>query len=105
MNYLYYLISTKKFQNKLFIHSSKSTFLEISHKEISKLKINVPINKHEQEKIGLFFDLIDNKIQVIKSKIDILKKYKEGIMIKCYELAKNPLISLSKLVKNNKILN
>ena len=68
LNYLYYLISTKKFQNKLFIHSSKSTFLEISHKEISKLKINVPINKHEQEKIGLFFDLIDNKIQVIKSK-------------------------------------
>ena len=72
------MISTRKFQNKLFIHSSKSTFLEISHKEISKLKINVPINKHEQEKIGLFFDLIDNKIQVIKSKIDILKKYKEG---------------------------
>ena len=81
MNYLYYLISTKKFQNKLFIHSSKSTFLEISHKEISKLKINVPINKHEQEKIGLFFDLIDNKIQVIKSKIDILKKYKEGVFL------------------------
>lgn len=61
------------------MHSSKSTFLEISHKEISKLKINVPINKHEQEKIGLFFDLIDNKIQIIKNKIDILKKYKEGV--------------------------
>lgn len=64
------------------MHSSKSTFLEISHKEISKLKINVPINKHEQEKIGLFFDLIDNKIQIIKNKIDILKKYKEGILFK-----------------------
>ena len=81
LNYLYYLISTRKFQNKLFIHSSKSTFLEISHKEISKLKINVPINKYEQEKIGLFFDLIDNKIQIIKNKIDILKKYKEGVFL------------------------
>ena len=80
MNYLYYLISTKKFQNKLFIHSSKSTFLEISHKEISKLKINFPINKHEQEKIGLFFDLIDNKIQIIKNKVEALKKYKKRLL-------------------------
>ncbi len=88
LNYLYYLISTRKFQNKLFIHSSKSTFLEISHKEISKLKINVPINKREQEKIGLFFDLIDNKIQIIKSKIDILKKYKKGTQKNIFDSSK-----------------
>lgn len=70
------------------MHSSKSTFLEISHKEISKLKINVPINKHEQEKIGLFFDLIDNKIQIIKNKIDILKKYKKGMQKNIFDSSK-----------------
>ena len=88
LNYLYYLISTRKFHNKLLIHSSKSTFNEISHKEISKLKINVPVNKHEQEKIGLFFELIDNKIQIIKSKIDVLKKYKKGLENYAYKYVK-----------------
>ena len=98
LNYLYYLISTKHFQNKLVIHSSKSTFLEISHKEISKLKINVPVDEHEQEKIGLFFSLIDNKIKIITRKINILKKYKKGLQEFVFKKSTKPFIKLNLLV-------
>ena len=75
-----------------------------SHKEdIAKLTINYP-SSAEQYCISTFLKKLTKKIDIVLKKIDILKKYKEGIMIKCYELAKNPLISLSKLVKNNTIL-
>ena len=75
-----------------------------SHKEdIAKLTINYP-SLAEQYYISTFLKKLTKKTDIVLKKIDILKKYKEGIMIKCYELAKNQVISLSKLVKNNIIL-
>lgn len=77
--------------------------LNISLDDFFKMPINYP-SLEKQNKINDFLEKIDIKINLINDKVSILKKYKEGIMIKCYELAKNPLISLSKLVKNNTIL-
>lgn len=77
--------------------------LNISLDDFFKMPINYP-NLEEQNKINDFLEKLDTKINLINDKISILKKYKEGIMIKCYELAKNTPISLSKLVKNNTIL-
>ena len=77
--------------------------LNISLDDFFKMPINYP-SLEEQNKINDFLEKIDTKINLINDKISILKKYKEGIMIKCYELAKNQVISLSKLVKNNIIL-
>ena len=75
-----------------------------SHKEdIAKLTINYP-SLAEQYYISTFLKKLTKKTDIVLKKIDILKKYKEGIMIKSYELAKNPLISLANLVKNNTIL-
>ncbi len=97
--FIYYLFFTIEW-NKL----NQSTGLpSLTSRVIEHQKIFIP-KLDEQKKIAMFFTIIDKKIDVINSKIAILKKYKEGIMIKCYELAKNPLISLSKLVKNNTIL-
>lgn len=77
--------------------------LNISLDDFFKMPINYP-NLEEQNKINDFLEKLDTKINLINDKISILKKYKEGIMIKSYELAKNPLISLANLVKNNTIL-
>ena len=101
-DFLYHFVSTEYFNNE----TNKTCGTKMPRadwKKISKLDIYYP-NLNEQHKISCFLDQIDRKIDVFCSKIAILKKYKEGIMIKCYELAKNPLISLSKLVKNNTIL-
>ena len=98
LNYLYYLILTPKFQNELFIHSSKSTFLEISHKEVCNLKVTIPLNINEQNKIGMLLDVLDSKIQLLDKKISALKKYKEGL-IKHLINSSNSMIDISKIIK------
>lgn len=55
---------------------------------IEHQKIFIP-KLDEQKKIAMFFTIIDKKIDVINSKIDILKKYKEGIVNLCFFKGKN----------------
>ena len=68
--------------NKLYTKSSKSTFQEISHKEVQKLTITIPNSRDEQEKVGSFLNCFDKKISIIEEKINTLKKYKEGLVLK-----------------------
>ena len=79
LDYLYYLVQTSRFQNKLYTKSSKSTFQEISHKEVQKLTITIPNSRDEQEKVGSFLNCFDKKISIIEEKINTLKKYRKGI--------------------------
>ena len=44
------------------------------------IKINTPKNENEQIKISKFLDLINKKINIISSKLNTLKKYKEGLL-------------------------
>ena len=46
---------------------------------VSNVTINYPIIQ-EQNKISIFFELLDLKIQILKFKINALKKYKKGII-------------------------
>ena len=88
---------TRKYCEGIKVFSIKPSLLKYTH-------FAYPQNKNEQFMIVDFLNKIEDKKAILEKKIDILKKYKEGIMIKCYELAKNQVISLSKLVKNNIIL-
>ena len=112
LDYLYYLVQTSRFQNKLYIKSTKSTFQEISHKEVQKLTITIPNSRDEQEKVGSFLNFFDKKISVIEEKINILKKYKKGIInswfknigkaVKLCELVKQQTSQLlTHQIKNN----
>ena len=80
LDYLYYFVQTSRFQNKLYTKSTKSTFREISHKEVQKLTITIPNSRDEQEKVGSFLNYFDKKISIIEEKINILKKYKKGLI-------------------------
>ena len=80
LDYLYYLVQTSRFQNKLYTKSSKSTFQEISHKEVQKLTITIPNSRDEQEKVGSFLNCFDKKISIIEEKINTLKKYRKGLI-------------------------
>lgn len=103
LDYLYYLILTNKFQHELIRRSTKSTFLEISHSEISKITVSLPSNKSEQKKVASLLNKIDEKIDVLINKISTLKKYKEGLMTHLFESIKNPLIKLKNLELSNDI--
>ena len=109
LDYLYYFVQTSRFQNKLYTKSTKSTFREISHKEVQKLTITIPNSRDEQEKVGSFLNYFDKKISIIEEKINILKKYKEGLVNLCFCDGKRYKISsfvkqVEKRNKDNQIL-
>jgi type I restriction enzyme S subunit len=77
--YNWIILNKKEFIRK----SSGSTFLEISKKEIEKIKLNLP-QKQEQEKIASFLTSVDTKIEQLTSKKELIEKYKKGIMQKIF---------------------
>lgn len=77
--YAYYAITRDKFQKELIKHSSGSTFLEISSKNLKKLPIPIPCLE-EQQKIASFFSTLDQKIELNERKLEALEKLKKGVM-------------------------
>lgn len=80
-DFLYnWIIKNKK---EFIRRASGSTFLEIGKSEIKKIKINIP-QRTEQEKIATFLTAVDNKIEQLNKKQDLLKKYKKSLMQKLF---------------------
>ena len=69
--YLFFTIDWNKLNQSTGVPSLTSHVIE--HQKIVIPKLD------EQKKIAMFFTIIDKKIDVINSKLSILKKYKEGI--------------------------
>lgn len=79
--YLYYWILMNL---KLFIRKSTgSTFIEISKREIQKIKIILP-SIAEQQKIASFLSSIDESIEQVSNQIEHSKSYKKGLLQKMF---------------------
>uniref|UniRef100_UPI0032180E12 restriction endonuclease subunit S n=1 Tax=uncultured Draconibacterium sp. TaxID=1573823 RepID=UPI0032180E12 len=82
IEFLYYWILKNR---KEFIRrSSGSTFLEISKKEIQKIKLFLPSLK-EQQKIASFLSALDNKIELVSQQIEQTTTWKKGLLQKMFE--------------------
>lgn len=77
--YLFYWI--KENCNEFIRRSSGSTFLEISKKEIEKIKILLPPTK-EQQKIASTLSAADKEIELLKQELSNLQQQKKGLMQK-----------------------
>lgn len=77
IEFVYYLLETLR--KELLRRSSGSTFLEISKKEISKIKCFLPTFS-EQEKIAYLFSSLDQKINLLTKKKEAFETYKKGLM-------------------------
>ena len=60
-----------------------ASVVHVYNNQLSKLKLNVPL-KEEQEKIGSFISLIDDKIYLQRDKVEALKDYKSGMIQKIF---------------------
>ena len=57
---------------------------ELSEKKFEELEIKIPNSIEEQEKIGSFFNKIDNLIELQTNKIESLKQRKKGLLQKMF---------------------
>ena len=73
--FLYYKI----YLEKLFKIADTSTIPQINNKHIEPYKIPFP-SKEEQQKIASFLSAVDEKIQQLTRKKELLEQYKKGVM-------------------------
>ena len=92
-SFIFYQTKTERFKNFISIYSKRSGQPGINANEYGNYKFSM-CNKLEQIKIALFLSLIDSKIELINDKINILKKYKEGIEKYAYKFVENQGVSI-----------
>lgn len=73
--FLYYKI----FIEKLYKIADCSTIPQINNKHIEPYKLPLP-EKEEQQKIAFFLSAVDEKIQLLNRKKQLLEQYKKGVM-------------------------
>lgn len=74
-----YCFWTKAFRNELISHSTTSANTNINQESLNKLSLNLP-SLPEQEKIAAFLTAVDEKIQQLTRKKQLLEQYKKGVM-------------------------
>ena len=78
-SYLLYYMLSNVFQKSITLKSFGTTVQGISSKELQKEIISFP-NHHEQSKIASFLTAVDDKLQALKKKKELLEQYKKGMM-------------------------
>ena len=99
-------VNRKSFRNLVDSKTAGSTRKRIGLPELKNLPLLIP-EKKEQEKIGNLFRLIEEKGNILNSKISTLKKYKKGLLQKGIKqiLSSSHFLPFSDLFKKEKIKN
>ena len=84
----YFFKACKSFQisRQIKIVAFGSAQPQLTVKEINKIKINLP-TKPEQQKIAAFLTAVDNKIEQLSKKQELLDEYKKGLMQQIFSQA------------------
>ncbi|MFD0943024.1 restriction endonuclease subunit S [Savagea faecisuis] len=84
--YLLYLVQSESFQHQLKVKQVVSAQPGIYLGDLGKIKVKIPCIE-EQKRIGIFFEKLDQKIQLQQEKIDLLQKQKKGFLQKMFPKA------------------
>lgn len=77
--FVYSLIQTPKYQTVSNL-STGTKMPRSDWKVVSKTEFNIPVDKNEQEKIGIFFANIDNLITLHQRKLEHLQQQKKALL-------------------------
>ena len=80
--YIYHYFS-KAFYKRVMRLSAKNSVDSVRMNMITKMPIKLP-SKGEQKRISSFLSAIDKKIEQLKTKKELLEKYKKGVMQKLF---------------------
>jgi len=73
-------------QNMIFRYAGTSTIPDLNHGDFYRLKLKLP-SKPEQQKIATFLIAVDNKIEQLSKKQELLGEYKKGLMQQIFSQA------------------
>ncbi len=74
-----YLVQTWNFRKQVMTIAQGTKVLSLSTSRLATLKINIP-SLPEQQKIASFLSAVDEKIQLLNHKKQLLEQYKKGVM-------------------------
>ena len=77
--YLCYLLDSDTVKQQYRKYAAGGVVINLNSELVRSVKVYIP-NFHEQEKIASFLTLIDKKIEKQKELVEILKKYKRGLL-------------------------
>ena len=75
-------VQNKQFVQHVLDRSTGTSYPAINSSDLSNIEIHVPSKLSEQQKIGAFFQSIDDTIALHQRKLDLLKEQKKGYLQK-----------------------
>ncbi|MBZ1518893.1 restriction endonuclease subunit S [Leuconostoc mesenteroides] len=77
-------VQNKQFVQQVLDRSTGTSYPAINSSDLSNIEIHVPSKLSEQQKIGAFFQSIDDTIALHQRKLDLLKEQKKGFLQKMF---------------------
>lgn len=82
--FLFYLISTKTFLNKVLIRCTGSNYPAINSKDLKEIYILCPSSEIEQQRIADCLSAVDKKIDAVAQQIAQMETFKQGLLQKMF---------------------
>ncbi|MCV3734547.1 restriction endonuclease subunit S [Ureaplasma miroungigenitalium] len=82
--FLYFLLSTESFQNKIKKITVSSTIPTLLLKNLDKLRLNIPGSEKEQKRLTILLDRIEEYISLLQRKLEKMENIKNTLLQKMF---------------------